>query len=212
MTHLDPIGCPSRIQDVLERLPSWWDTSPEGYTYKIVQAFTEEMCEFYDESGNLHLELFVSTATGQRLNDLGAIFKLSRRVNETDASYRIRIMAFFPGFSGGGTIPAIKSTINRMTGVPEGDIDVIEKAPPDMTFTVNVLLDSIEDMQLKDTIRDVVWDIKAAGVYPFFLWTLGGDLLAEHITANDLVNMNPIPLDNAWHWEVSLVDGLNVWW
>jgi len=81
-----------------------------------------------------------------------------------------------------------------------------------MTFTVNVLLDSIEDMQLKDTIRDVVWDIKAAGVYPFFLWTLGGEITAEYVTADDTVSFNPIPIEGAWHWEASLVDGTDIWW
>jgi len=81
-----------------------------------------------------------------------------------------------------------------------------------MTFKVNVLLDSPEDLLLQPTIRDVVWDIKAAGVYPFFIWTLGGDLLTENLKAQDSVTLTPVTTLNAFIWESSLIDGEKILW
>ena len=200
----------ARVNKILNRIPSFWNKNTNSTNYQLVEAFVTELDRFSTETANLKLEIYVATATGQRLDDLGRFFRLSRRPLETDDAYRARIMAYWPGYSGGGTIPAIKSTVNRITGIPEDDVVITEI--PTMKFEADILLDSLEDLALKDTIRDTVWRIKAAGVYPFFLWTINGDLLSEDLTVSDSVEVKYITELTWFIWETSIIDGAKVWW
>lgn len=200
----------ARVEKVLSELQSWWNKEDDSDTYNLILSFCDELDSYELEQVNLHTELYVNTATGQRLDDLGRLFKLARNPGELDDSYRSRIKSYWPGFSGGGTIPAIKSTINRITGVPEANVTVTDIEF--MKFNVDTLLDSIEATMLVDTIREVVWDIKAAGTYPFFTWTLGGDLTSDFITVGDTVDIQYITTSPWFIWEASDIDGIKMVW
>lgn len=197
-------------QKLITRVPHWWNKSTTSNFYNLSKSFAHEMGVQYIEIDNLKIEISVNTASGKRLDDLGNIFKLKRWSNESDDSFRARIKSYWPGFSGGGTIPSIKSTINRITGVPEADIEVIEV--DFIKFRAKVLLDSEEDLLLQDTIVDTVWKVKGAGIYPFIEWILGGDLLKETLTATDSVNISYISSDPSFIISKSLIDGSRVIW
>jgi hypothetical protein len=201
-----------RVQRVLNHLPSWWSKEKDSQTDHIVRAYSEELDLYYTEINNLHTEIFITHASGKYLDDIGKLFKLSRKGGETDDAFRIRILAFFPGYSGGGTIPAIKNTISQITGIPITDVEVIEDVPPGMTFTVEVVLDDIGEDALIPTIKEVVWDAKSAGVYPFFIWSLEGDLLSDEFSVSDSVDIQYISVFPWFIYEVSLIDGMRLLW
>ena len=194
---------------VLNHLPSWWSKDKDSETEHIVKSFTDEFGSYIVEINNLHTEVYLNTATGQRLDDIGKIFKLGRKSGESDSAYRIRIKAYFPGFSGGGTVPAIKATVNRMTGLPEANVIVVEDV---LKFNTTIVLEEIGQDELKPTITDIIWSVKAAGVYPFFTWELGGELLTENLNISDSIAIIPIT-DSTWFvWEASLIDGGKLLW
>ena len=201
-----------RTYRMMARLPSWWKKTRYSTTYQLFKAFSESFDENDVQVQNLHDEIFVNTATGERLDDLARIFKMTRQEGETDASFRARIKAYWPGFSGGGTIPAIISTISKMTGVPETDITLTEATPPAMKFRVGVLLDDPGEDLLIPTIKNVVESIKAAGVYPFYTWILNGALLGEDLTISDSVIVDYISSKPWFIYEVSLIDGAKLLW
>ena len=195
----------SRVLKILEYLPSFWDKEVNSRTYNIIKAFADEF-DYWDlERLNLINEIRINSATGSYLNDIGKLYGLTRRSGETDSQYRARIKAFFPGYSGGGTKPGIKSALSSITEVPEVDITVSEFF--DLKFKTSTLFDSEDDISKKQLIKDSLWDIKAAGSYPLFEFVLGGDLTAEDIEISDSVQTTP----STWFIiDISLIDGDNL--
>ncbi len=201
-----------RVHKILNRLPTWWSKEKDSQTEHLIKSFSEEFDSNFIEINNLHTEVYVETSSGKRLDELGKIFKLSRKPNETDSQFRTRIKAFWPGFSGGGTIPAIKSTVSKMTGIPEEDVSVIETTPHNLKFRASIDINEEGDDLLIPTMRDVVWNIKAAGIYPFFKWNFCGDLTTESLAVEDSVSVQYITQLVWFSWEASLIDGGNVLW
>ena len=115
----------------------------------------------------LRKNIQLSTAEGSQLDSIGRLFLLPRLENETDTDYRARIKAYWPGYSGGGTIESIKQTINRMTGVDESDITVIDYHSGSyiqpLKFRVVVDIPSLG--VTANTVSTVLHQTKAAGTY-----------------------------------------------
>jgi hypothetical protein len=195
-----------RINKVLRRFPSWWKTDSDSNTYGLMDSFVYEFDSFATEMDNMKLELYVETATGTYLDELGKLFKLGRRSGETDAQFRARIKAYWPGFSGGGTEDAIKSTVNKITGVPVTNITVTD-IPDSLKFEVDVVITDIATLALIPTIYDTIWAIKAAGCYPFIWWVINGSLLEDTLEVTDAVSITVVPTTGAFRWELSLIEG-----
>lgn len=193
-----------RVNKILRRFPSWWRRDTDSNTFGLIKSFSNEFDGFSTESNNMKLEMYVDTATGIYLDDLAKIFKLIRKPGETDTQLRARIKAYWPGFSGGGTKDAIISTINKMTGIPETDISVTDI--PSLKILVEIIYDPLY-ATLMTVIEETIWKIKAAGVYPFLLYTLIGGDLDEALQVSDSVNISIVSPDAFFRWEVSDIEG-----
>jgi hypothetical protein len=200
------------IDLLLRELPSWVDKSDGSNTYEILKSFADEFDIFSAEADNVHTEIFVNGATGSRLDDLAKIFKLSRKPNESDNSFRNRVKAFWPGFSGAGTIPAIISTVQNITGLPSNQITITEDSPPKMKFTGTFDITSQIEAFLINDIIDAVTLIKAAGVWPRFVFNLSGDLTASLINVIDTVVISIVSGLSFFLIDVDFVDGTHVTW
>jgi hypothetical protein len=201
-----------RYNKILNRLPNFWNKEKDSQTAHLIKSFSDELEDYTIEVNNLHSEIYVQTATGKRLDELGRLFKLSRKLNESDDAFRVRIIAYWPGFSGGGTIPAIKSTVNKITGIPEDQVEVEEASPPVMKFRANISFIEPGQEALKETIRETIWGIKTAGVYPFFNWIINGNITSEDLSIMDSVDVYYITTENWFIWEVSLIDSNKLIW
>jgi len=150
----------------------------------IVNSLMEQFRELEEQISNLKKEIQISTATGKYLDDIGKLFNLTRENGESDNEFRARIKAFWPGFSGSGTLSDLKATISRMTGISEDSIDLVELGPLKILIKSNIG----PDFGLIQSIRDVVWKAKAAGIYPFFeissILYDSVSITSEHITIN----------------------------
>src|SRR5947208_2233092 len=80
----------------------------ESVLYKILDAFGAEMMVADDKIKNLLKSHWVHYAQGEALDRLGSIFGVARRnlrsgSLESDESFRLRLEATVPLFTGGGT-------------------------------------------------------------------------------------------------------------
>lgn len=67
------------------------NNNPGSIARLFLSIMNEEMSEFYDILSIYHAQCFVSTATGDFLDDIGILLNCSRNYNEEDEDYRYRI-------------------------------------------------------------------------------------------------------------------------
>lgn len=130
----------------------------------IANSLIIEFNEFETELDNMKKSVQIDTAVGIELDNIASIFGISREQSETDSQFRARIKSFFPGTIGSGTINDLKQTVSRMTGLSESEISIIELESN--KFRIGFFIGP--DFSLINTVKDIVWNIKAAGIYPFF--------------------------------------------
>ena len=157
----------TKTNDILDNLPTYWKKDSTSKNYKFITSFDDNFQDVSDQTANLKLTIQLNTSTGQALTDLGAIFALNRNADESDNDYRARIKAYWPGFSGGGTIVSIKQTVNRMTGIPEDDVNVIEFHSGTYIQPLKVVVEAtVPSLGTSvNVVSEVLQSTKAAGVY-----------------------------------------------
>jgi len=157
----------SKIDNLLGYLPTYWKKDSGSNNYNLFYSFVDDMSDVDSQIAELKLNIQISTATGSQLDDIGRLFLLPRLDDETDTDYRARIKAFWPGYSGGGTIASIKQTINRMTGVSVDDITINEYHTGSyiqpLKFEVVVEIPTLGVSV--NTVSDMIRATKAAGTY-----------------------------------------------
>jgi len=174
-----------KTDKVLFNLPTFMRRDVNSRNYKFVTSFQGELDDVQTQIGNLKSSIQISTAIGSNLDDIGDIFLLPRRGSETDTNYRARILAFWPGYSGGGTEKSIKQAIARMTDLLESDITVTESPYADLKFKVTATLNGFTaDIP---TIQEVVAHSKAAGTYAIL--DLATSLTEEYVSYTDNVDI-----------------------
>ena len=202
-----------KIDLLLNSLPSWWAKESNSNTYQFLLSFAEEFDDFDTEMSNMHDEIFIDTSSGTYLNELGRMFRLARRTGETDTEFRARILAYWPGFSGGGTKPSIADTINRITGVALTDITTVEDFPLKFRTSVD---STINYGDLIGTINDVIWQVKAAGVYPFLTFSIsfgnesGTGYEQDKFTVIDYLDIIPVGEFRIFTADLSVADGYDL--
>ena len=174
------------IYKLLNELPEFYEKDETTTTYQYMYSLALEFEDVEDTIDDLNSAIFVDTSTGQYLNDLARLFRLSRKSDETDAELRSRIKGYWPGFSGGGTIDAFKQTVNRITGVSIANVDVNEI--DFMKLVIDIVLDGTEQYTLIETIDEILQDIKAAGTWLDSRYVLTGAPLSDELTIGEAIS------------------------
>lgn len=157
----------TKVNNLLKYLPTYWVKDTTSNNYNFFNSFDPDMQNVSDQVEELKKDIQLSTAEGSQLDGIGRLFLLFRLNNESDTDYRARIKAYWPGYSGGGTIESIKQTINRMTGVAKDDITITEYhsgsyiQPLKFMVTVNIPTLGVN----ATTVSNVIQNTKAAGTY-----------------------------------------------
>lgn len=118
------------IDRIVERLPAFyraWD--PKSNMFTIIRSLAESTDEQKKDLFTIMRSHWVDTAFGKDLDLLGSIFRLRRRKNELDESFRIRIKYYIVEFLGGGTREAVLAQTNLFLGAKEGEVIMIENPP-----------------------------------------------------------------------------------
>jgi len=159
----------TKTYKVLNNLPQFFKKEENTTNYKFISSFEEDLEFAQDQINNLKRACQVRTAEGQELDDIGEIFVLPRNPGEVDSAYRDRIIGFWPGYAGGGTVWSIQQKVERTTGLTPDKIQITQfedgtvSAP--LKFRVNADVGFDADL---GTLQDVLNFSKAAGTYMVF--------------------------------------------
>ena len=184
----------SKTKKVLDNLPGFFQTDIGSNNFKFVKSFEEDLDFAQQQITKLKESIQISTAAGDELDSIGAIFVLPRNPNENDSQYRDRIIGFWPGYAGGGTIWSIQQKVERITGITPDKIQISEwqdsvtSAP--LKFRVNADVGFDADLGI---LQDVLEFSKAAGTWLIF------DLTSRETDIYDLYSENvEISLTEFW--------------
>lgn len=193
------------IDDLLSHLPSFWDKETNSNTYGILLAIADELDDFSLEKDKLELSLKIDTAVGEEIDDIGALFKLTRRTGESDTDYRIRVKNARISFIGGGTIPGLKDAFAASTGMPESQLDITDEF--DLKFLATITVNDMAEILLLPTAEDTILTSKAAGIGVLFAHNL---IFNEELLVADTITITPLSTFNEFIIEVSEIEGTDV--
>jgi len=198
----------ARIDDMIQRLPHWWSIHEGSATYGWMLSVAQELDLFDVQSANLQLSVFISTAIGTELEDLGALFRLGRLPGEPDANYRARIQAARSAFLASGTIPGLTLAFTATTGLPDTNIVITETFPTDPLKVLAEMTFTIDTIDLIQTAINSVQNAKAAGVY--LTTQLNFGLAEDDILVADQVSITTPGPGTSFILDVSSYDGADM--
>jgi hypothetical protein len=115
---------------IVERLPRFYRAQDiQSNFFRFLKTFAESYDEGQKDLFSTMRSHWIDTANGIDLNLLGSIFKLRRRIKESDDSFRKRIKFFIAEFTGGGTREAIIAQTTLYLDLKEVAPILIENPP-----------------------------------------------------------------------------------
>ena len=106
---------------IVERLPRFyraWDHKSNAAS--LITSAGKTLDEQNKDLFGIMRSHWIDSAFAESLDRLGSIFRLKRRKNEPDDSFRTRIKYFIIEFMGGGTKEAILAQTSLFLGLREG--------------------------------------------------------------------------------------------
>jgi hypothetical protein len=117
--------------NLLKRVTNVIAKSANSVWYQILGGVGVALDQVDPAQIQLADQFSVTTATGSALDKHGADWGVPRRYNESDESYRQRILAQLPRYASGPTVANIKAVVRAFTGV---DPDIFEFGPDGFTM------------------------------------------------------------------------------
>ena len=124
-----------RIARMVERMPQFyraWDK--RSNFFQFLRGFAKELDEDQKSMFAVMRSHWIDTAYATDLDLLGSMFRLERRRNEQDESFRRRIKFFIPEFTGGGTRESIIAQTILYLDMREEQPILIENPPKDQVL------------------------------------------------------------------------------
>jgi uncharacterized phage protein gp47/JayE len=154
------------LQGLLTRLQSNTkivDVDAGSIARTFSEILAEEFYSFYTELDTTTTMTFVSTASGQFLDLIGALLNCTRTANESDANYRIRITNQVYVVAGGNQT-ALRLKALSVDGVK--DVVMREFTNGSGSFSMYVITDEPETpVTILNAVKDAVAVTKSYGIY-----------------------------------------------
>ena len=119
---------------LLNRLSNLFTKDPNSNLGQMMGTIGNQLDAVDPQQTNLANQFAVNTATGTALDNHGKDWGVSRRLNESDANYRTRILAILPIYTGGPTVANISQIVQNFTGFAP---TIIEYGPQSFTMGVS---------------------------------------------------------------------------
>lgn len=123
-----------QAQNIITRLSNIFTQDPNSKLGQVIGAIGERLDDVDPDQIGLVSQFSVTNATGKALDNNGKDFGVIRRPNETDASYRTRILSVIPIYIQGPTVNAIQQVVKNFTGFAP---DIIEYGPDSFMMGVS---------------------------------------------------------------------------
>jgi len=127
---------------------------------KVLNIISPELDELYVTLGEIQNAIHVYTARGNSLNNIGILLDFERSINETDLSYRDRLINIININTIAGTKIAIRKLLANYLRIDESEIIIQETIP---NYIIIQLPPETELYNMD--IHDMVYRSVAAGVY-----------------------------------------------
>lgn len=148
-----------------DRLPSAFRRGRDTTTYQVLAATAGEMDALQETLAQVVDAHHVLRATGASLDAIGALFSCARETFETDIDYRSRILGAQAHRLSCGTVQDIKTIVSRVTGVPEEEVELLERQAGDPSASFRLRLAGENTLPFSLAILEhQVLQGKAAGV------------------------------------------------
>lgn len=171
-----------KFNSIIDRLPKHYSRDPQSQIYNILKAFADEFeivySEYIERANNA---IGIDNTLGQDLDwRWGSLLNISRRVGESDTTYRKRLSRSMSTLHG-GTAESIKYAVSIMLGIEDDEIRVnkfikiydgweYDGAEPEMKQYGHIICviildteDSIYYDGIEDDIIQYIENVKAAG-------------------------------------------------
>jgi hypothetical protein len=164
---------------IIRFMPEFLRDGPnlKDLTLSVAQEI-EIVLNFNDKAKS---QIQVSTATGSCLDDIALTLKLKREPSESDEVFRARIVSHVNATTSSGTEGDLKKAIANYAGIGEDGITITYIAPGVIEVSAYIG----EDIELANTVTNVIEDAKSAGVYAFT--DINTDLPIDNINIDDTV-------------------------
>jgi hypothetical protein len=123
-----------RTQRILDRFPSFYKTwDRNSLIFNMVHALGKRLDEAEKDLYAIMWAHWVDKASGSELDQLGDLYNIKRKPDETDSAYRNRLKRAIMEFKGGGTINAVLTSVKTALGLPRDyPLELIENPPKEM--------------------------------------------------------------------------------
>jgi hypothetical protein len=141
-----------KIADRVPRFYRAWDF--RSNMASLITAIGKSLGEQNKDLFGIMRSHWIDSAFAEDLDLLASLFRLKRRKNESDESFRVRIKYFIVEFLGGGTKEAILAQARLFLGVRESypEVDLIENPP----------IEQVEERTVKN---GEIWTMKSRSIY-----------------------------------------------
>jgi hypothetical protein len=191
------------LNNALNNFRGWLEKGEGSNLHGVEKAIIDEYDVADQQNENLVGEIQIETATGQYLDQIGAIFKIARGVGETDDALRARIKAYFQTYSNTATEDAIKNAVFLSTGIPLTGITVTQVYPGLIKIT---LTDPVPG-EVLGVVKAATMGTKAAGIVLTTDFDTSYDEGVAVRAMPESITISPLTY---WQEGASLVDGDNI--
>jgi len=154
------------LKRLLARLPDLYYKETDSNIRKLFTIFAKQGADLHDVFSDTRKAHWVDYATGQSLDNIGALLKTPRRLYETDDDYRKRLKTIIPTFEGGGTIDQLKIVIAPAAGCTVDDITIEDGYTHNAAYGhFRVLIDAAQISQMSpQDVKDAIDANRGAGI------------------------------------------------
>jgi len=145
-----------KVDDLINYFaPTVFTRRKSSVLYKLLKTFAEQFDSVDNAIKALRKTFQVDTAEGDDLEKIAELFGLYRGNNESDDELRARIIAYWTGALGCGTLDSIKQALQQLSN----NIDV-----QDMTLGIRFKIIGEAPPEVVQKIRQIVSAMKPVGV------------------------------------------------
>lgn len=149
------------LKRLLGYLPNHYKKESGSNNYQFLLSFANNINNLANQKPLLKNSIQINSATGNALDDVGELFKLSRNPQETDNNFRSRIKSYWSGLLGGGTINSISTTLANLLDISKEDITITSNYA---NMQIDIAIGENSQFTILNNIRDNINQIKGAGI------------------------------------------------
>lgn len=151
---------------IFDKFPSSLNLQQGTNNYALNLTLQQTFETFLEQLPKLKDAIFITTAEGEELDDIGKLFNLTRD-GQNDEDFRNEILNFWSSINEVVTKPNIKRALSTLLDIEESDISLQEKETLIVLLDIYLSLSDLSKTNVKN-ISKLVNNIKGAGI-KFFI-------------------------------------------